>query len=120
MKTKEEQREYQRKWRAARREEYFKGKACVKCGSTDRLELDHIDRKTKVSHNIWSWSEVRRNEELAKCQVLCYTCHKAKTKTENEIFVHGTSVMYRNHKCRCELCVTYKQTENAKRYGTVV
>ena len=53
---------------------------CAKCGSWDRLEVDHIDPSTKVSHNVWGWSETRRLEELAKCQVLCYSCHKEKTR----------------------------------------
>lgn len=104
MKTKEAQREYQKEWVRKRREAYFGDKSCVQCGSTDRLELDHIDRATKVSHNVWSWSEARRNEELAKCQVLCYDCHKAKTKSEVETFEHGSIGMY--HKgCKCEKCM---------------
>lgn len=76
---KEKQREYQRQWMANRRAEFFTGKACVQCDSTDRLELDHIDRQVKVSHNIWSWSRERREAEIAKCQVLCHDCHREKT-----------------------------------------
>lgn len=75
-------REYQRKWIANRRAEFFKDKSCAKCGSTESLELDHIDRLTKVSNSIWSWSQVRREEELAKCQVLCSDCHLKKTSQE--------------------------------------
>lgn len=52
---------------------------CVECESSEHLEVDHIDPLQKVSHCVWSWSEVKRNIELAKCQVLCYKCHKAKT-----------------------------------------
>ena len=76
------QREYARKWMAARRQSYMCDKVCVVCGSTDRLELDHIERKSKVSHCIWSWSERRRVEELAKCQVLCFSHHQEKTRVE--------------------------------------
>lgn len=75
----DKQREYQRQWKAARRAEFFKDKVCVRCGSTKNLELDHIDRSTKVSHNIWSWSKKRREAEIEKCQVLCRDCHKAKS-----------------------------------------
>ncbi|MEU0858430.1 HNH endonuclease [Streptomyces griseofuscus] len=75
----EKQREFQRVWVAARRREYFDGKACVQCGSTDQLELDHVDPAVKVSHRIWSWADGRRHTELAKCQPLCFSCHKGKT-----------------------------------------
>ncbi len=66
--------------------EYLGGK-CVKCGATERLEFDHIDRTTKkysiggrVSHNFDNLKE-----ELNKCQLLCYDCHKIKTKSERTI-----------------------------------
>lgn len=79
---KQVQREYQREWMRKRREEYFKDKVCEFCGSSDRLELDHKDRSTKVSHRIWSWSKERREAELAKCRPLCYDCHTRKSATE--------------------------------------
>ena len=82
MKNKKAQREYQRKWKAARRASWFEGKCCVKCGSTDRLEIDHIDPKTKVSNQIWTWSKHRRDEELGKCQILCHACHLKKTAVD--------------------------------------
>tara|TARA_Y100000593_G_scaffold90405_1_gene176766 strand:- start:4201 stop:4629 length:429 start_codon:yes stop_codon:yes gene_type:complete len=72
-------RDYQRQWARKRREAFFDGKSCARCGSTDRMELDHIDPSKKVHHAIWSWSKVRRREELSKCQVLCHECHSAKT-----------------------------------------
>jgi 5-methylcytosine-specific restriction endonuclease McrA len=72
-------REYQRKWIAARRAEWFAGKACAMCGSKESLELDHIIPALKVDNHIWSWSKQRRDEELAKCQALCEECHKKKT-----------------------------------------
>lgn len=105
MSTQEAQRQYQREWKAKRRKAYFQDKFCVICGSTDRLELDHTDPSTKLSHNIWSWSEARRKTELNKCQILCFVCHKDKTKRENVRKIHGTRTMYMNHKCRCEPCV---------------
>lgn len=80
--TGEQKREYQREWMRKRREEFFSDKSCVKCNSIDSLELDHINPATKVSHSIWSWSKARRDEELAKCQVLCENCHKEKSATE--------------------------------------
>lgn len=103
-------RNYQRKWIAARRANFFNAQCCAGCGSTTsttRLELDHIDPKTKVSHNIWSWSEARRNEEIAKCQVLCTDCHKAKTKKAAQKLTHGRIWMYIQG-CRCLECRTAK------------
>lgn len=98
------QREYQRTWVAARRAAFFKDKACVVCGSDMDLELDHIDPSTKVSHSIWSWGETKRAEELVKCQVLCFGCHRKKTDL---IYVpmrqHGRRGMYLNG-CRCAVC----------------
>ena len=63
-------REYKRRWAAARRAEWMAGKSCVQCGSTQSLEVDHIDPTLKVTHSVWSWSIPRRTVELAKCQVL--------------------------------------------------
>lgn len=48
------------------------------------LQLDHIDAAQKVTHNIWAWSEVKRDLELKKCQVLCRSCHRKKTTDNNE------------------------------------
>lgn len=79
-----QQREYQRLWRQRRRAAYFADKACVVCGSTDNLELDHLDPTQKVSHKIWSWSEQRRLVELVKCQVLCRPCHAEKSNRHGD------------------------------------
>jgi len=81
-KEKDKQREFGRKWISERRRNFFCDKSCVRCKSKERLELDHVDRENKISNSIWSWSEDRRNEEIKKCQVLCYFCHKDKTKGE--------------------------------------
>ena len=99
-----------RKWLQNRREKWFKENGpCKNCGSWENLELDHIDPAQKVSHKIWSWSDKRRLEELAKCQVLCYDCHKEKTRKDwaNKVRtrkeVHGTRSNY-NRGCRCSPC----------------
>lgn len=84
-KDKNKQREYARVWMEKRRQEFFRDKYCVKCRSTQNLELDHINPNEKVSHKIWGWSEERRTKELAKCQVLCHKHHLEKTAEENRI-----------------------------------
>jgi hypothetical protein len=96
MATKEAQREYQRNWVRRRRNEYFKDKSCARCESVERLELDHKDPSTKVSHSIWSWKKERRDEELLKCQVLCHDCHVVKSVENGDHAFgerHGSSVL---------------------------
>lgn len=112
---KEQQREYQRNWIAQRRTAFFADKSCVKCGSRDRLEIDHIDSNQKVDHRIWSWSDERRNAELTKCQVLCFAHHREKTwEIDRERAEHGTGARYQNYSCRCEECRAWKRQSDAK------
>lgn len=87
------------------------GGKCVVCGSADRLEVDHIDRKTKAmsTTQMWGAKEPIRKAELAKCQVLCWWCHKAKTREEGRQEPHGTMSRYMGGKCRCEQCVAAYQ-----------
>ncbi len=105
MKSKTEQREYQRRWMRARRDRWLQENGpCRRCGSEESLEVDHIDPQTKVTHAVWSWSKARRDRELAKCQVLCKVCHKA--KSDAAMRVHspcGTRQSY-NKGCRCPNC----------------
>lgn len=75
-------RQYQREWAAARRAAWFADKTCADCGSSDELELDHVDPQAKVSHRIWSWSAARREPELAKCEPRCHLCHLERTKEQ--------------------------------------
>ena len=71
----EQQREYQRQWMAERRAKALEGMSCAYCAATEDLHFHHFDPAIKVSHNVWSWTEERRREELAKCIVLCRSCH---------------------------------------------
>ena len=74
---------YLRKWTLQRRTAWLRANGpCARCGSKKNLEIDHRDPSTKLSHNVWTWSDKRRKEELAKCQVLCGSCHKKKTKED--------------------------------------
>ena len=58
------------------------GGRCVRCGSTRKLEFDHIDPTTKtwpfiVVFKAWSWERIV--EELEKAQLLCKRCHGKKS-----------------------------------------
>lgn len=101
-------RAYQRAWAARRRAEFFAGKTCEWCDSSDDLHLHHRDPSQKESHSIWSWSETRRLAEIAKCVVLCAACHMRAhgeaRRVEAELrSPHGTIRRYWNG-CRCESC----------------
>jgi 5-methylcytosine-specific restriction endonuclease McrA len=94
-KNKEKQREYQLKWITKRRSDWIKsqGGECAECGSSDQLEVDHIDPKTKKWNpaQIWSRNQSSRDKELEKCQVLCYECHNTKSSAHKSIIHRGTS-----------------------------
>src|SRR5574343_493641 len=60
------------------------GTKCEKCGSKEKLELDHIDPSTKI-FNISSKIHhrfIKIVSELQKCQLLCQKCHLVKTKED--------------------------------------
>ena len=108
-------REYARIWIQNRRQTWFANKVCVNCGSTENLELDHINPTTKIDHKIWSWTESRRLEELEKCQVLCEDCHLIKSINErNYSKTHGMLSTY-NKGCRCLDCKQRKSIKNKQR-----
>jgi len=79
---KEKQAAYMRERYHKNRNKFFKNKKCAKCGSKGKLELDHIDPESKITHRVWYLSEKRREIELAKCQILCRKCHLLKSKTD--------------------------------------
>ena len=103
---KDQQRKYQRERNARIRAEWLKEHGpCTDCGSEERLEVDHSDRALKVSHKVWSWSKERREKELEKCVVRCFSCHRTKTRLEiHGEREHGTLPMYERGGCRCDLC----------------
>ena len=84
-KIREERREQHKEKRAICLE-YLGGK-CVKCGTIHNLQFDHIKREGKkyeISAKL-SYKFDNLKEELDKCQLLCYDCHKIKTKSERTI-----------------------------------
>lgn len=60
------------------------GGECVKCGSTELLEFDHIDKTSKELElsRSWCYSFEKFYKELNKCQLLCKTCHHWKSSLE--------------------------------------
>lgn len=103
----DEQRRFQRERVARIRAEWLDANGpCVDCGSSERLEVDHVDPATKITHNVWSWTEKRRLAELAKCVVRCHDCHLAKTSRERAAtpIQHGTDGAYTKRKCHCPSC----------------
>ena len=115
----EAERAYQREYQLAR---YHRRRAaavaqlggrCVRCGSTDDLDFDHVDPGTKrftIAARLVSVTENVLQAELAKCQLLCRSCHVEKTRAEQRTRVHGTASMYRRGEdgvsgCRCGPCL---------------
>lgn len=117
--------DYKAEWRKNMRARAIAllGGKCSECGSTERLEFDHIDAATKVQdvsamiRDGASWERIV--EELAKCQLLCKPHNLAKAKAKGETAggrnkvlepEHGTQVMYAQPiSCRCELCREWKR-----------
>ncbi len=95
------------------------GSKCVRCGSVDGLQIDHIDR-TKKMMNVERMTFVkaeRRQKELENCQLLCQDCHTIKTVTEDlgrKFAEHGDQTMYRHYKCRCDKCKEGQRIRNKK------
>jgi hypothetical protein len=97
-KRKEYLREYHKKWYISvvkrRREEWFRDNGpCVDCGSWERLELDHDDPSTKISHVVFSWGDAKRLYELSKCRARCHKCHVK--KSVRECFERGIYGMFK-------------------------
>ena len=112
---KEKLRAYQREWLARRRADWLELHGpCIKCGNDNDLQIDHIDPSQKISHNVWSWTEKRRQQELSKCQVLCKACHLKKTLEQRRKTEHGKLWMYIKG-CRCDICKKSK-SESDKKY----
>jgi hypothetical protein len=101
------------------------GGNCVVCGTTEKLDFDHIDPATKsftIGNNIFKpWSELLA--EVTKCQLLCRPHHIEKTianrdiKTGglNRIDKHGTEAYHDRMKCRCDVCVQAKLDARIRR-----
>jgi hypothetical protein len=84
------------------------GGKCFKCRSTDNLQLDHIDPKTKnfTVAKLWNSKKEVFDSEINKCQLLCQKCHEEKTLLDmgkaSAKITHGTISSYRY--CKCDKC----------------
>lgn len=108
----EKQRAYQRERLAKARRDWIKENGPCWCGSTTKLEVDHMDPSKKTDHKVWSWSPSRRAKELEKCQVLCKKHHQEKTLSQIKRTTHGETRMY-DLGCRCDKCRDIKSIRNA-------
>lgn len=97
------------------------GGHCARCPVTVNLEFDHIDPSTKTMTiaKMWTASEVRFQQELAKCQLLCREHHLEKTLAErgqaSARGTHGTISAYRY--CgppKCDACKAAKRAAQRK------
>lgn len=107
--------------------DYLGGK-CVDCGSTESLEIDHIDWRTKsfTVGGLYGLSRLPEvYAEMDKCQLLCREHHAEKTKQdlaeqrrENLNYAevrHGSKTCWMKTKCRCELCNESRRAWNDAR-----
>jgi len=79
----EAKKKYQREWIARKRANWLAEHGpCVKCGSWDTLEIDHVNPEEKSFKISWSRKKEILDKELQKCQVLCENCHLEKTKKD--------------------------------------
>lgn len=105
--------EYNKRVAAERRAAWIEaaGGRCVKCGGTERLEVDHIDPASKEIEiaALWMRRVETRERELAKCQLLCRACHHAKNAMEQPPR-HGLRGWRRG--CRCLTCRAAMDRQN--------
>jgi hypothetical protein len=113
--------EYGRTWQAARRAEWVTANGpCAACGSNEQLEVDHIDpaKKEIAAGRLWTMARTnpKRVAELAKCQVLCHSCHVAKTKRQRVVEACPSRGAYKRG-CGCDGCKDANAEYQANRRG---
>lgn len=118
--TPEQRRAYMAAYREQRMTEARErlGGRCVVCGTTERLEFDHIDPTTKVKPvtQMQHASKAKFFAEVQKCQLLCWEHHVEKSRAEgsfrrhvNQPIKHGTLYAYDRRGCRCDECKEVKR-----------
>ena len=115
--------------RKARIIEYLGG-VCVVCGTTQELEIDHIDPSLKSF--VLNGNNLNRTwefllPEIKKCQLLCNAHHIEKSRQEQlgkapwnkgisllSPDSHGNWQAYDKRACRCEICKAWKKNYRKK------
>ena len=80
--------------------DWKKDKICNNCGCSDAIEADHLgDKVHKCSDYHW-WNinggQEALKRELAKCQPLCLSCHRLKSKKERNATTNPCYIRRRN------------------------
>ena len=92
------------------------GGICVRCGTTEDLEFDHIDSSTKrfvvCSNLARPWDDLV--DEALRCQLLCKPCHQAKGAEDRPEPPHGI-YRYSDLGCRCAICRAANAAKSARR-----
>jgi 5-methylcytosine-specific restriction endonuclease McrA len=88
LKNKNHYRDYMREYMKDRYRRYraaaadILGAKCSQCGGAEELQFDHVNPKYKEARidRLFSTAAPRRMfEELGKCQLLCFPCHRKKS-----------------------------------------
>lgn len=104
----------------------YLGGVCVVCGSTEQLEIDHVNWREKSFPVGQLWPVKKLPEvyrELDKCQLLCKDHHLEKSSVDQrEIaaemrspFKHGTTYSFMKAKCTCDECKVARDEFNRGR-----
>jgi hypothetical protein len=83
--TREQRKVYQAEYRRKRRDEAveYLGGTCVVCGTTDRLEINHIDPREKAFNPSRFWGKLADYwTEIDKCNLLCKDHHVEETRRQ--------------------------------------
>lgn len=118
--------DYNRKYYNDRKAEVIEllGGKCTVCGSTEDLEVDHIDESIKELDIIGNWSKQPSDKlrlELKKCQLLCFFHHQEKSIAyvkrlrAGRPIRHGTWYSVQKRKCSCSTCNEARTLYNEKR-----
>ena len=94
------------------------GGKCAICGTTQNLEFDHIDPKTKSIElgKLLNVSQAIRDAELLKCQLLCKQHHLAKSREEAGV-AHGEGKSGKRN-CPCTPC-KIRKAEYMREYNKI-
>lgn len=85
------------------------GGCCVQCSSVEELQFDHVDPTTKLYTigQIMTHGKEKLETEIAKCQLLCRSCHEIKTSEQFSV-QHGAGLTGKRD-CKCDLCVPLRR-----------